>query len=332
MHDVERLIREHWQVEAEQIERVGPVWRVTSTDGEKYCLKAGKHGLPRLLFHHHTIEFLWQNGYTETPRLLLTSQGEPYADTEHSPFVLTRWVGRALDPTSLHEWIGAAESLARFHAASKGMRLPPGIRPHSFKGRWLRRFAVRNERLAALAAGLETADHPFAATARQDAPAVLENARAALQALRLSAYRDLVREVRERPLLTHGNVKAENFTVDRDGSTAIIDFDSFRFDLPVQDLVHLLSGALPALGWSQEHAETLFHAYHRIRPLEPREVPVLLALLRYPYSAAKVLHRYLEPERSPAKSLRKWKKGLEEMYRTDEFLTKWADSLKFRVQ
>lgn len=332
MHDAWRLLQDHWRKEAEKIERVGPVWRITAPDGEEYCLKGGKHGLPRLLFHHHTIEFLWQNGFTETPRLLLTSQGEPYADTVHGPHVLTRWVGRALDPSSLGEWIGASETLARFHAASEGMRLPPGIRPHSFKGRWLRRFAVRNERLAATVRGLDTAEHPFAEHARLDAPAVLENARAAAELLKQSAYRDLVREVRERPLLSHGNVKSENFTIDRDGSASLIDFDSFRFDLPVQDLANLISGALPALGWSQEHAQTLFDAYHRIRPLQAREVHVLLALLRYPYNAAKVLHRYQESERSPAKSLRKWKRGLEEMYRTDEFLEKWADSLTFRVQ
>jgi hypothetical protein len=53
-------------------------------------------------------------------------------------------------------------------------------------------------------------------------------------------------------MLVHGNIKAENFSVSKTAPTYLIDFDSFRLDVAVQDISDLIQYLLPAVDGSTQ--------------------------------------------------------------------------------
>lgn len=332
MVPVKQLLETHWQLAVEKVTAVGPVWRAETVQGD-FCFKRGKHGLGRLFFDYYAIEYLWKQGFTGTPRLIPTLYGNPIIETEHGHFFLTAWVGRPLDASSHEEWLTAAATLGGFHHASKGVSFPPVAKPQSFSGKWARRFAERTEELQQFFASLSTSRNEFEEMIKKDSAQILDQAAVAADLLQASAYERLVREVEAVPTLVHGNIKAENFSVDRSGAVALIDFDGFRLDVPVQDLANLFQDVLPACNWSPDAALEVFQAYQAERPVDPKEIGVLLALLSFPHSVYKEIHKYIsQPDRPLKKCLRKWQPALQEMYQTREFLQKWANPLKKCVQ
>jgi CotS family spore coat protein len=327
----EAILHQHWGLHVQQVEAVGPVFKVCADTGI-YCLKRGKHGRGRLGFDHHAIEELYKNGFAATPRFCLTADGQPWAEVEGEPWVLTPWVGRTLNPQSREEWVQAAAQLARFHRASHGMEMPDEVKRVAFSGKWLARFEERNEQLREAIQSFTPPQNEFETLAAQRAPELLALAERAAHTLQHSAYGALVHAIRETPTLVHGNVKAENFTVDEAGRVCLIDFDSFRLDVWVQDLSDFLVHALLAHEWSQEFACRLFDAYHAERPLRAEEAPVLLALLSYPYRAVKVIHKYHFEGRGLEKTLRKWQRAASELNAHKVFIKDWATWLQKRVQ
>jgi CotS family spore coat protein len=331
MMDAAHLLKSHWNRDALTVQPVGPVWRVATAEGD-YCLKAGKHGIPHLLFDHHAIEGLWARGFDGTPRLVPTSSGAPFAETPEGPVALMRWVGRPLDTTSQMEWQGAAAQLARFHLASVGLKLPSSLKKFYFSGKWSHRFVERCAELEQALAAFSAPANDLEAAMFEAGDRVLGLAHAVDALLQQSAYAQLVEELESTPILSHGNMKAQNFTVAEDGTISIIDFDSFRVDVPVQDVAHLLADHFLRCDWSLTGAQGLFEAYHAQRPLAKGEADALIALLSFPYEPWKVIHKYREEGRSVTKSWRKWKRAVEQMERNDEFLKKWASWLTNRVQ
>lgn len=327
----ERRLAECWGFEVVQLEAVGPVFKVTATTGS-YCLKRGKHGRGRLGFDHHAIEALYAQGFSATPRFCRTVDGNPWAEIDDEPWVITPWIGRTLDAQSREEWLLAAAQLARFHHASHGMDLSAEVKRVAFSGKWLARFDERNAWLQEAVQSFEPPRNEFEAEVLHCAAELVQLAEKSARTLHHSAYSAMVRSIRETPTLVHGNVKAENFTVDETGRVCLIDFDSFRLDVWVQDLSDFLTNALIAHEWSQEFACQLFDAYHAERPLLAEEAPVLLALLSYPYRAVKVIHKYHFEGRGLEKTLRKWKRAVQELNSHQIFVNEWATWLEKRVQ
>ena len=330
MRMIAELLEHHWNIRATEIAAVGPVWKATAESGT-YCLKPSKHGRKRLLFDHYAIEALHANGYAGTPRFHPTFTGAPFAETGGGLFALIDWVGRPLNAASPIEWKLAAAELAAFHQAAENLPLPADAPRVYFSGRWLRRYAERTEQLEALFRSLDPADL-LEAEMQEAADQVVERARNATDALQNSAYRTLVEQVRTRPMLVHGNVKGENFTVNEQGKIFLIDFDSFRLDVSVQDLSDLCSAFLPAVGWSLPAAQELFESYHAVRPVSAQEAEVLLALLSYPTALYKAVHKYKNEGWTPEKARRKWRLAYWDFQRENEFFVKWGSWLLNRVE
>ena len=240
-------------------------------------------------------------------------------------------MGRPLNVASSKEWNGAAAELAAFHQAAENLPLPADALRIYFSGRWLRRYSERTKHLEALFHSLDPADL-LEAEMRQAADRVLERARTATDALHHSAYRTLVEQVRTRPMLVHGNVKGENFTVNEKGNIFLIDYDSFRLDVSVQDLSDLYSAFLPAVDWSLPAAQELFESYHAVRSVSAEEAEVLLALLAYPTALYKAVHKYKNEGRTPEKARRKWRLAYGDFQRENEFFVNWGSWLLNRVE
>ncbi|MGI6684054.1 MAG: phosphotransferase [Bacillota bacterium] len=322
--DVRGIIYRQWRIKVSKVSRFGPVWKVKSKHGY-FCFKRWKRRISHLLFAHHVIEELWQRGYSGTPRFIPTVQGKPYIEEEGDIYVLTRWMGRPLKERSKREWVGAAKELAHFHNASENMILPPGIDGSYFSGRWLDRFPMRIEETRTLFAQFEHPQNVFEEEVLINASVVLGVAESAYERLLRSRYRCLSDNLYLCPRLCHGNIKGKNFTITEEGNVCIIDPDSFRFDLPVQDLASFFTSALSSMERSLSLANILFNSYDAIRQVEEDEMPILKALLMFPYDLCKLLQKYQEGGKSPEAYLKKWNKELIRFSRHQYFLEQWLD-------
>jgi len=319
----------HWALHPQQVTAIGPVYRVDTPQGS-YCLKQAKHGHKRMLFHAHVLDRLAATGYTGTPPLLPTVDGALFATTPEGDVTLTPWVGETLDFDVAEHRLRAAAALARFHNATEALDWPPHVPQVTFGGKWTYRFAERLTALDALLAEGGLPNDAFVTVLRADAPLLVELAQSATARLAASAYEQLVTELATRPQVIHGNMKAANCT-QLGAEEFLIDFDSFRIDLWVQDLSDLLLAALPHVADGRALL-AMVDAYQAVRPLTPAEADVLVALMSFPYPACGVVLKHATGLRSPEKSLRKWQAARSNLVQLCEFLQKWASALVLRVK
>jgi len=325
--DLEQLVSIYWNMKVKKVSPFGPVWKVKTPEGY-FCLKCCKHGVSHLLFAYHVIEGLWQNGFRATPRLIPTYAGIPFINTLQGPFVFMKWVGRPLKNKSKTEWVRAAKVLAHFHIAFQRIKIPHPVTKYYFSGRWLKRYPKRIWEMKQAFNLFSSPQNELEVRAGQDRELIMDTAERALKILRESEYSGMVQKLYTRPALSHGNIKAKNFTVTADGIINIIDFDSFRLDLPIQDFCYLFSGALESTGWSRPFARELFKSYNSIREIRREEIPILQALLLFPQEPYKLIHKYLKGERSWEKLLRKWNKVIPRFIEEQEFYQDWFSMYK----
>lgn len=274
-------------------------------------------------FAYHVIEELWQRGYFATPRLVPDYRGKPFAEDGGNIYLLTKWVGRQLNEKSKTEWMMAAKELARFHWMSPDIRLPSELAGCYFSGKWLYRFPERIQEMRKAFEDFRNPANAFEKEANRNAWIILDTAELADCILQRSQYGWRSERLPLHPTLCHGNVKAKNFTVTEDGKVHIVDFDSFRFDLPAQDLAEFFISALSATGWSLPFAQTLFDAYHRERQIEPEEMPILKALLIFPYELCKLIQKYQKGGKTPEAFLKKWDKEFARFTEQQYFFERW---------
>jgi len=320
--DVRRIISRHWNRKTKKVFKFGPVWKVQTKEGY-FCFKRWKHKEGQLLFVYHVIEELWRRGYYGIPRLIPDAQDKHFVKEKGQIYVLTKWVGRPLKDDLKKEWVLAARELAQFHLMSKNIELPPGIDGSYFSGKWLNRFPKRVEEIKEAFNRFQSPRNVFEEEVTRNASVILEIAELSEKILKDSCYKHLSENLHLTPRLCHGNIKAKNFTVTDDGNVCIVDFDSLRFDLPVQDLSAFFLSALSAKGWSIPFAQTLFDNYDGVRQIEPEEIPILKALLIFPYELCKLIQKYQRGGKTPEAFLKKWDKEFAQFVKQQCFFERW---------
>lgn len=320
--DVKRIISRRYNKKVRRIFKYGPVWKVQTKEGY-FCFKRWKHKEGQLLFVYHVIEELWRRGYYGIPRLIPDVQDKHCAKEKGEVYVLTEWVGRPLKDDLKKEWILAARELALFHLMSKNIELPPGVTGSYFSGKWLDRFPKRIWEMREAFNRFRTPRNIFEEEVIRNAPVILEIAEMSNDILKSSYYEQLSENLHLAPTLCHGNIKAKNFTVTEEGNVYIIDIDSLRFDLPVQDLAAFFMSALTAKGWSVSFAKTLLNNYNAVRQIEPEEMPILKALLIFPYELCKLIQKYQRGGKAPEIFLKKWDKEFARFLRQQSFFERW---------
>lgn len=320
--NVKKIISRNWKYKVYKVVKFGPVWKVHTNAG-CFCFKRWKHRETQLLFVYHAIEELWHRGYYGAPRFISDIQGKKFVKDKGETYILTEWVGRPLKEDARKEWILAARELGRFHTMSKNIELPPGIGGNYFSGKWLMRFRKRIQEMREIINQFQIPSNTFEEEVARNAAIILEIAESAYETLEKSQYAFLSNNLHLFPELCHGNIKAKNFTLTEDGNVYIVDFDSLRYDLSVQDLADFFFSALSSKGWSLSFAQTLFDNYNDVRQIRPEEMPILKALLIFPYELCKLIQRYQQGRKTPEAFLKKWHKEFARFVEQQQFFERW---------
>lgn len=236
-------------------------------------LKPYRYRERQLYYATMALQHLHDCGFPLVPRLVRTRAGAPYVRVGSGVWYATTWLdGRP--PQFPAELASAAESVARFHQASSGCRIP-----WSSHRSWPRRWRSLLLDLLAFDQLARRGDTPFDRSFAVASPAFIERAKAALGALDRSDYGDLEARARKSGGFCHRDCTAANLVVQRDATICLVDPDTWGPELRLHDLTRLLAAGAPT---DAVAAQSALAAYEAICPLTRADRQLLPAALSLP--------------------------------------------------
>jgi len=286
-----------------QCDAVDSVWRLQTSSGKQYALKATPLSPARITFMAQALDYVYKHGFTHVSRIIYTRTGEPYWRENGQLFYLCEWqLGARAQFGSTRQVGAAARATARLHEVSRRFE-PNADRPPS-AGDVFGQLLARKQELQHMLMQLEQSaeqdeyDH-LAATLLARAN---QQASDALSLLKLPEAETSLAQSAADPGLCHLDVTRRNVIIHPQGHAQLIDFDRMTYGPRVLDLGHLIRRAMQAHGtWTSEIAIAPLLAYNRVRPLTPGEYVVLEGLLLFPHRLWRLLSQYYDgpPEQSP---------------------------------
>lgn len=275
---------------------VDSVWRLQTSSGKQYALKATPLSPARIDFMAQALDYVWKNGFTHVSRIIRTRSGEPYWRENGKLFYLSEWQTGARAQFGSTRQVGAtARATARLHEVSRRFEPTADVPPTAGDvfGQLLARKQELQHMLIQLEQSAEQDDYDRLATtllARAN-----QQASEALSLLKLPEAETSLAQSAADPGLCHLDVTRRNVIVHPQGHAQLIDFDRMTYGPRVLDLGHLIRRAMQAHGtWTSEIAIAPLLAYNRVRPLTPGEYMVLEGLLLFPHRLWRLLLQYYD--------------------------------------
>jgi CotS family spore coat protein len=308
--DLSRIMN-HWGLTVLGYQQIKDVFQVETEKGVKN-LKVSPLVPKRLLFVHQAILHLQNNGFEGMYPLIPALDGRTYITDGRYAYSLFDWIeGSQCDFDNLNELRDSTRLLAEFHQKSRGFIPPDHSNMRNRLGKCLHHFEEYYQDLLDFKDTAATMpDDPFAQIYLSQVDYFLPIAARAITKLRQSSYPDLVKTARQHHTFCHGDPAARNFILTPGKQIFMIDFDSFRLDLPVMDLIKFARRVLKKYCWEFEVAKVLVDAYLEVTPLSVNELEVMKAVFYFPQKFWRMATRYFHhhDRHSPERALQKFKK------------------------
>ncbi|KAB2952301.1 CotS family spore coat protein [Heliorestis acidaminivorans] len=290
------LLKEQYQINIRAIQQLSIVWRLESELGP-LCLKKVTYEEEKLHFICQAMDHLTQQNFTLTPQVIPTWQGKLYTPFQGGFAFLTDWVAdRPCDFQRESHLTAATATLAQFHQHAKGLKTPQQNHRRAYWKRWPRVLSRRTKDLQKYRALVAEKKIFLTMTEQKKMLALLdqsiEQAKSSLKILENSQYQEISDNAKKEATFVHRDIASRNFVLDHYNQARLIDFDYCRWDIYICDLVRLLDRSLRYYRWSFQRGQEIIKTYDEIRPLEPAEYPLILALLTFPQKFWRLCHRF----------------------------------------
>ena len=210
-------------------------------------------------------------------------------DKDGIPYTLAYWYeGRECDTKSARDITDSIKALAELH---KAMHLPPAedYMEKSLKEEYLRHNQeLRKIRKFIRRKGPSNAFEKAYLSSVED---FLKKGEEALERLGETEYETLRLEALERGCICHGEYNQHNVLMLKNG-TAVTNFCHWGYDVQMADLYRFMRKILEKYGWDVLLAREMLCAYHRERPISPREWENLKIRFTYPEKYWKLANYY----------------------------------------
>ncbi|MGE5507126.1 MAG: phosphotransferase [Chitinophagales bacterium] len=295
--DETREILAQWGLEPLASAPVRAALRV-ETEGGVFALKASTKAPERLQLLAEAFASLAGRGFHRMAPYLPTLLGEPYVEYESRLWTVSPWrEGREPEYGAPGEIARCAATLAAFHRAGLGFSPARGAQRTTL-GKWPEKLAGRTGELRSFfeTARLSPTPTPFELALREYGPVFLEQAEAAEEGLRRSAFAARCAWAAKARPLAHGDASNRNFILGTDGEAYLLDLDDLKRELPEIDLCRLLRRTLRRVDWDFALGREVLSAYLSEFPLGNIELAILRSLLGYPDKAWRLCKEHYERE------------------------------------
>lgn len=308
-----QFILAQWDRKVLDFKKIKDVYWVQTDQGPKN-LKLSPLLPKRLLFVHHAVRHLENQGFDKMYPIIPLCNGESYFSDGQVAYTLFNWVeGRQCNFKKNHELTGSTKVLAEFHRRSAGFTPPEYSNMRDRLGKCLTHFEeYYNDLLEYKETAGTMPEDRFARTFLANVDFFLPMAEQAIHKLRNSAYHELVERARETKPFCHGDPAARNFILNPEEKIFMIDFDSCRLDLPVMDLIKFTRRVMKKYNWDFKVAKILIDSYHEESSLSLGEIQVMKAVFYFPQKFWRMSTRYFHQHgrHTPDRALQKFQKYL----------------------
>ena len=309
MQEYEQSILEQYDIEVSGTRKTRGAILCDTVEGILLLkeVKVSKKRIPALYELH---EYLQNQGYTRTDRIVLTKTGEFLSVLEDgSRYVLKLWFrGQECDIKKPSELLAASGNLAKLHtlmchrmehSVMPGAHLEEEYLRHNRELKKVRRFVRGISPKGAFESSfLKYFDQMY------------QWAAIALEELENSDYEKLYQESVENCCMTHGEynyhnvlmLSGNNFLANGSSGSgnyrkepygiATTNFEKFKRDVQVEDLYYFLRKVMEKHGWRERLGDNMLNAYSAIRPLTDSEMEYLKIRLIYPEKFWKIANSY----------------------------------------
>jgi spore coat-associated protein S len=302
------------------------VWSVLTDKGNKILKKSPAQKAGRVQFICKAVRHLRARGI-ELPAVIPTRSGSDFAERQGAFYVLSEaYRGKSPEYDNSSDLAAIMKAMGKFHKASKGFTYKGKAGQREHLGKWDKSYAKHLDELRNFKSLAAKKNSPFCKLFLRHADRFIAEGNKALNIIRGSAYTNWVRKVKSEKNICHQDFASGNLLKTKQ-SMAIIDTDSFTYDLPARDLRKILNKVMKKKGWNRAKTISMLRAYQSVHPLSADEYKVLYADLLFPYLFNGIGSKYFKGRTgdwNSAKTLEKLKLMVRAELSKNKVLDKWT--------
>lgn len=281
------LILSDYDLEPILIERIRSAYKVYTAQGA-FCLKKIGRGHKRAIKGLFVTQRLKKNGFMNVPFFYPTKQNTFFVRHQRSTFYLTHWIdGRELSFNSIDDILKAAELLANFHLAAKGLQPGKEIKIRNHYHNWEKNFRYCYEQINQFKRKIKALKKKtdFDELYYNNAVNLSDDAKLALKLISGDANKKVCKAAVNEKYICHDSFYYQNILVDEDNQLHIIDLESCIQGIPVSDLGKFIRRILTRSKylWDFDLCRKIIDSYNNARQLIREEYYVLLAMIIFPH-------------------------------------------------
>ena len=298
MQDVEKAIKENFEIDIKSICNYKDMYIITAQQGEKKLAKLSNLKADRISFIAEVKEHLIRNGFTNIDRNIPAIQGGFSANIGELCLYITDYIeGRELNLESNIETSASASMLASMHKASYGFRISESISARSELGKLPLCLQKRLDEIKKLRKAAQKGRMKFDHMICESTDYFLKTGELALDLLADSEYIILSDKAAQDGVISHHDFNHHNIYVN-DDAMYVVNFEYCCFDLKVYDLVNLLRRKMRKCNWDIKEAVNIIEEYSKIETISKEELEIMKIMLLFPQKFWMVINKYYNSKRS----------------------------------
>ena len=275
---------------------------ITDIDKKKYFLKIVNLSDERLFFMYGLKKYLYENGFTNTDRIMMTSDKNICIKDDNSKYILTDFIiGRECDFFDQGDIIKATRLLAEFHKAAAGYSNSENTYIQSFLGltpKWYTKKIKEFNRIKNRASYRKT---KFDSLLMEHIDYFIDRSSTTLAALRSSKYSDMVKKANSDLPICHNDFSYYNILCNNN-EFYLINFDSCRYELKIFDIADFITRRMRKCNWEITETSLILDEYDKIYSIGNDELELMKIIINFPEKLCKTINRYYNSKKSKAKS------------------------------
>lgn len=265
------------------------------TDKGAKIIKEAKKEPEKLLYIHGLKEYVYNRGFHNLDRFLLSTEGLPFVIEENRVFVMEDFIsGRECSFSNAYDRAAAMRKLAELHIYGQGYTPPAGAAERNDIGKWGKGYLKKIDNMVELRNAVmqkknkDSFDHMFL----EDSGFFIEMAWRAYDTLKGSRYEMLCKAAESLKPICHHDYTYHNIIMGKEGRVDIIDFDYSCHELSCYDVAAVIQRVMRRFSFDIDIAMDMLMHYDRVKPITDDELILILSLSEFPQRFWRVTQRY----------------------------------------
>lgn len=270
---------------------------IAETDKGPMIVKEANRDPDKILYIHGLKEYLYENGFINLDRYIMSKQGLPFTIQDNRIFVMESFIdGRECSFTNPFDRENAVKALAKLHKYGKGYMPATGAASRNNIGKWDKTYL---KKISYLAEKKEAIVHKrkkdsFDRMYLRDIDFMIHMAWRAYDTLRDSGYKNACLNAKKENTICHHDYTYHNILINRDNTVNVIDFDYCCHELPVYDLASFVMKAVKRFYFDIDIALKIIEDYNSILPISQQDLRMMLSIFEFPQRFWRLAERYYE--------------------------------------